>query len=171
MLKQLIRPGVLAAGVAASATLLGGCYAPPMYQHGHYMPPFQPPMGQYPGYVSPPVFMEFGHVVNIETFEGQTSGGGTTGIGTVAGGLIGGVLGNQIGRGSGRAAATALGAVGGAVAGNVLEARTHGPRPFRVTRITVQTDMGVFRVFDVPDPGDLRIGHRVRIENGQLSRA
>ncbi|RYF66707.1 MAG: glycine zipper 2TM domain-containing protein, partial [Comamonadaceae bacterium] len=88
----------------------------------------------------------------------------------VAGGVLGGVVGNQFGRGSGRAAATALGIVGGALLGNTIEAQNNAPRAYESYRVSVQTDQGAYRVFDVPSPGDLRIGDRVRIDGGQLSR-
>jgi len=34
----------------------------------------------------------------------------------------------------------------------------------------VQLDQGGYRVYDVSSPGDLRIGDRVRLYNGQISR-
>jgi outer membrane lipoprotein SlyB len=34
----------------------------------------------------------------------------------------------------------------------------------------VQTDAGVLRTYEVPAPGDLRIGDRVRVENGVIAR-
>ena len=34
----------------------------------------------------------------------------------------------------------------------------------------VRDDNGGYRAFDVQNPGDLRIGDRVRIDNGQISR-
>jgi len=115
-------------------------------------------------------YVEYGHVANIEVLRSETPGGGTTGGGAVAGGVIGGVVGNQFGRGSGRAAATALGIVGGALLGNTIEGQHSGPRVYESYRVSVQTDNGGFRAFDVQSPGDLRIGDRVRIDNGQISR-
>ena len=44
------------------------------------------------------------------------------------------------------------------------------PRAYQSYRVSVQTDNGGYRAFDVPSPGDLRIGDRVRIDNGQISR-
>jgi hypothetical protein len=34
--------------------------------------------------------------------------------------------------------------------------------------VTVQTDSGVVRTYDVSSPGELRAGDRVRIENGMI---
>ena len=79
-------------------------------------------------------------------------------------------MGTQFGRGNGRAAATALGIVGGALLGNTIEAQQNGPRAYEIYRVSVQTDRGGYRAFDVQNPGDLRIGDRVRIDNGQISR-
>jgi outer membrane lipoprotein SlyB len=100
----------------------------------------------------------------------QTPGTGTSGGGAVAGGLVGGVVGNQFGRGNGRTAATVLGLVGGALLGNTIESNNNGPRTYESYRVSIQTDTGAYRAFDVGSPGDLRIGDRVRIDNGQISR-
>jgi outer membrane lipoprotein SlyB len=112
---------------------------------------------------------EFGRVSNIEVLQsrgsGQTSGGGA-----VLGAVVGGLLGNQVGKGSGRAAATAVGVIGGAVAGNAIEGRNNSGDYVEGYRISVQLDHGGYRVYDVSSPGDLRIGDRVRLYNGQISR-
>lgn len=153
----------VAASVLALSTLTA-CVAPaPVYQTTRY--PYQPAYPQAQG-----AYVEYGRVANIEVLQSQTAGTGTTGGGAVAGGVIGGVVGNQFGRGSGRAAATALGVVGGALLGNSIEANQNGPRTYQSYRVSVQTDNGAYRAFDVPSPGDLRIGDRVRIDNGQISR-
>ncbi len=91
--------------------------------------------------------------------------------GTVIGGVVGGALGNQVGSGGGRAAATILGALGGAYVGNrVAGGGTPGnyPTTSAVHRVTVQTDQGQMRTYDVSATGDLRPGDRVRIENGVI---
>ena len=73
-------------------------------------------------------------------------------------------------RGSGRAAATGVGIVGGAVAGNAIEGRNNSQDYNQGYRVSVQLDHGGYRVYDVSSPGDLRIGDRVRLYNGQISR-
>jgi outer membrane lipoprotein SlyB len=88
----------------------------------------------------------------------------------VAGGVLGGVLGHQVGSGNGNTAATIAGVVGGALLGNAVEANNNAPRGYQSYRVSVQTDNGAYRAFNVPSPGDLRIGDRVRIDNGQISR-
>jgi hypothetical protein len=40
-----------------------------------------------------------------------------------------------------------------------------------VYRVTVQTDQGAMRYYDVPATGELRVGDRVRVENGVIYRA
>jgi outer membrane lipoprotein SlyB len=100
----------------------------------------------------------------------ETAGSPTSGGGAIAGGALGGLVGNQFGRGSGRVGMTALGVVGGALLGNSIEAQANGPRAYQSYRVSVQTDNGAYRAFDVPSPGDLRVGDRVRIDNGQISR-
>ena len=37
-----------------------------------------------------------------------------------------------------------------------------------VDRVTVQGDQGAMRYFDVPSPGDLRVGDRVRVDQGVI---
>jgi outer membrane lipoprotein SlyB len=87
----------------------------------------------------------------------------------VLGAVVGGVLGHQIGGGSGRAAATGVGVIGGALAGNAIEARNNNAGPSGY-RIVISLDQGGQRDYDVSSPGDLRVGDRVRVVNGQISR-
>jgi len=109
-------------------------------------------------------------VANIEVVQSQSAGAAPSGVGAVAGGVVGGVLGHQVGSGRGNTAATIAGAVGGALLGNAVESNNRAPRTYQSYRVSVQTDNGGYRAFDVPSPGDLRIGDRVRIDNGQISR-
>jgi outer membrane lipoprotein SlyB len=114
--------------------------------------------------------VEYGRVTNVSLISQGTTSQGNTTAGTVLGAVAGGLLGNQIGGGSGRAAATILGAVGGGIVGNRIAAgsaptyNTAGP----VYRVSVQTDQGQMRTYDVSATGDLRPGDRVRIENGVI---
>jgi len=113
---------------------------------------------------------EYGRVSNIEVLQSQ-SRGQTSGAGAVLGAVVGGVLGNQVGKGSGRAAATAVGAIGGALVGNSVEGHNNPQDGYaQGYRITIQLDQGGFRAYDVSSPGDLRMGDRVRLYNGQISR-
>ncbi|MDM0076342.1 glycine zipper 2TM domain-containing protein [Variovorax sp. J2P1-59] len=162
-MKIPIRSLSVGASLVALATLTA-CVAPaPVYQTSRY--PYQPvqPMAQGP-------YVEYGRVANIEVLRSETAGTGSSGVGAIAGGLLGGVAGNQIGKGNGRTAATVAGVVGGALLGNSIESNRNGPRAYESYRVSVQTDNGGYRAFDVPSPGDLRIGDRVRIDNGQISR-
>ncbi len=170
-MKTTFRPLAVATCMAA-ATLLTACVAPaPVYQTSRYpYPPAQPSAYPQPYPQAQAPYVEYGRVANIEVIRSETAGTGTSGGGAVAGGVIGGVVGNQFGRGNGRAAATALGVVGGALLGNNIEAQRNGPQVREMYRVSVQTDNGGYRAFDVPNPGDLRIGDRVRIDNGQITR-
>ena len=40
-----------------------------------------------------------------------------------------------------------------------------------IYRVSIQTDQGVMRVYDVPTTGGLRVGDRVRVENGLIYRS
>jgi outer membrane lipoprotein SlyB len=158
----------LAAGLVACAP-----YDP--YGPNNY-PVSQTP-GAYPGTYPPQPaqqvgVVEYGRVTSVSLIRPAT--GGTTPTnpaGTVIGGVVGGALGNQVGHGGGRAAATILGALGGAYVGNrIAGGGTPGnyPTTSAVHRVTVQTDQGYMRTYDVSATGDLRPGDRVRIENGVI---
>lgn len=121
-----------------------------------------------PPYPHNPAGTEYGRVSNIEVLQGRAHGQ-TSGAGAVLGAVVGGVLGNQVGKGSGRAAATAVGVLGGAVAGNAIEGR-NSQEYVQSYRLSVQLDQGGYRMYDVSSPGDLRVGDRVRLYNGQISR-
>ena len=115
-------------------------------------------------------FVEFGRVNNVEIIRSQVPAQGP-GVGAVIGGVAGAVVGSQIGSGTGRTAAIVIGAVGGAVAGNAIEkSRTANAAAGESYRVSVQLDNGSQRAYDMTTYGELRIGDRVRIENGQLYR-
>lgn len=164
-------------GLVACGSVPMDSQAPyPTSQHpGHTPYPAQsqypsqyPAQSQYPGQNQQGNYVEFGRVTNVEVFQTQEQGQGT-GVGAVLGGVAGAVVGRQIGGGTGRDVATVAGAVGGAVAGNAIEKnRNAGVR--QTYRVSVQLERGGVRAYDLPSSGDLRVGERVRIENGQLFR-
>ena len=108
----------------------------------------------------------FGNVSNIEivSVASRSSGGGA-----ILGAVIGGVLGNQVGKGSGRDAATVVGAVGGAVVGNQIERRNKSDN--EIYRVSVRLDNGRVAQFDYQRIDDLRVGDRIKVQDGQLHRA
>ena len=120
---------------------------------------------------APVAYVEYGRVTDVRLVSGTALSNPNRGAtGTVIGAIVGGLVGNQIGHGSGRAAATVLGAVGGAAVGNSI-ANNSGPyynASAPVYRVSIQTDSGAFRTYDVNATGDLRPGDRVRIENGVI---
>ena len=87
--------------------------------------------------------------------------------GAIVGGIAGAVVGNAIS--GGRDAATVLGGVAGAAVGSQVNKPAGTANS--VYRVTIQTDAGGWRTYDVPATGDLRIGDRVRVENGVIYRA
>jgi outer membrane lipoprotein SlyB len=107
----------------------------------------------------------YGHVSRIEIVpvSSRSSGGGA-----ILGAVIGGVLGNQVGSGSGRDAATVVGAIGGAAVGNQIERRNK--RDDEVYRVSVRLDNGANAQFDYQRIDDLRVGDRIRVQDGQLHR-
>jgi len=115
------------------------------------------------------VGMEYGRVTNIEYFPGGTARSGANVPGAILGGVAGAVIGHQIGSGSGRDAATVLGGVAGAAVGSQVGRTTTATEA--VYRVTVQTDQNAVRYYDVPGTGDLRVGDRVRVDNGMIYRS
>ncbi len=87
--------------------------------------------------------------------------------GTLIGGVAGGVIGHQIGSGRGNTAATIAGAIGGAVVGNEIDKRQRQATRYRVT---VRLDSGSSLIVDETRDLDLRVGDRVRIEDGHIYR-
>jgi outer membrane lipoprotein SlyB len=168
--QRLERFGRIGLAAVALAALTACVAAPPQYyQTTTY--PYQPAYQAAPYPASSP-YVSYGRVVQIEVVQSQSSGAAPSGAGAVIGAVAGGLLGNQIGHGGGRALATIAGTFGGAVLGNTIESNNSAPRLYQSYRVSVQMDDGNYRAFDVPSPGDLREGDRVRIDaNGQISRA
>jgi outer membrane lipoprotein SlyB len=90
-----------------------------------------------------------------------------SGAGAVLGGVVGGVLGHQVGKGRGRDVATVAGAVGGAVLGNQIEKGTKTTRSFDVR---VRMEDGTFQTVRSDVEPNVRVGDKVRIENGRVVR-
>ncbi|EGF31030.1 putative outer membrane lipoprotein transmembrane [Oxalobacteraceae bacterium IMCC9480] len=78
------------------------------------------------------------------------------------------MLGNQVGGGTGRAVATAAGVVGGAVVGNQVEQNRSAGR--EVYQVNVRLDNGQYESITLDNVNDLRVGNRVRVENGRVYR-
>lgn len=165
---------IVIAGLAACGSVPMDSRAPmssypaSSYPNQGQYPAQYPVQNQYPAQNQQGNYVEYGRVSNVEVFQTQEQAKGT-GLGAVLGGVAGAVVGHQIGGGTGRDVATVVGAVGGAVAGNAIE-KNRNSTVGQAYRITVQLDNGPARAYDVPSPGDLRIGDRVRIQNGQLFR-
>ena len=137
-------------------------------QYPAQYPSQYPAQGQYPAQNPQGNYVEYGRVTNMELLQTQQQAQGS-GLGAIIGGVAGAVVGHQIGGGTGRDVATVVGAVGGAAAGNAIE-KNRNPTVSQSYRITVQLDNGGARAYDIPTTGELRIGDRVRIQNGQLFR-
>ncbi len=111
-----------------------------------------------------------GVVRSIEAVQQEVAGIAGTGVGagTVVGGVVGGVVGSQVGQGSGKTAATVLGAAAGAYAGHELEKRNQQQTP--AYRITVRMGDGSAQTVTQSTNPDIRVGDRVRIDNGVAQR-
>jgi outer membrane lipoprotein SlyB len=137
------------------AALMSAC-ANTGYQHGSSPPSYSGTM--------------YGVIESIEMTPGESGGiaGSGIGAGAVIGGVVGGVLGHQVGGGTGKDIATAAGVVGGAVVGHEIEKRNQQQQS--VYRIQVRLDNGGYQTMTQQSLNDLRVGDRVRIENGNLYR-
>lgn len=107
----------------------------------------------------------YGVVESINISSGSSSG---MNAGTVIGGLVGAIAGNQVGGGNGKTLATVAGAVGGAVAGTAIENNSAS----QMYSIQIRLDNGNYETINQKGSvADLRVGDRVRIENGRAYRA
>jgi len=87
--------------------------------------------------------------------------------GTIIGGVIGGVLGHQVGSGRGNDVATVAGAVGGAVVGHEI-GRSGGRADAYAVR--VRFDDRSYQTVSQDSLDGLRVGDRVRLEDGRVRR-
>ncbi|MEO8122593.1 MAG: glycine zipper 2TM domain-containing protein [Burkholderiales bacterium] len=125
--------------------------------------PAAPPVMSSPVSAAPAATVTYGTVSNIDVVAVDAS---TTGVGAVIGGVLGAVVGHQIGGGTGKTLATGAGAVGGALAGNAVEKNRASQK--NVYRVNVRLDNGQYQQFNYENIASLRVGDRVRVDNGQL---
>ena len=111
------------------------------------------------------VQVEYGTVEAIDLY--RASDNQPISVGTVVGGIAGGVIGHQIGSGRGNTAATIAGAIGGAVVGNEIEKKQGQATRYR---ITVRLDSGSSLIVEETRELNLRVGDRVRVEDGHIYR-
>ncbi|MFC5472519.1 glycine zipper 2TM domain-containing protein [Paraherbaspirillum soli] len=164
------------ATLIGGSLLLGGCAAPyggGGYGGGGYGGGYGSGQGygNPPSTSAPPAYQQgyindYGVIEAIDVLNTPPSAGIG---GALVGGVLGGVVGHQVGKGSGNTLATIAGAVGGAVVGNQLEQRSSsgGPASYNI-RIRMRNNS--VQTINVSNPGDLRVGDRVRVDNGQISR-
>ena len=112
-----------------------------------------------------PVRAEEGNVEAIEIYRAPDNR--PVNGGAVIGGVAGGVIGHQIGSGRGNTAATIAGALGGALVGNEIEKRQEQVTRYR---ITVRLDSGSSLIVEDQRDLNLRVGERVRVEDGHIHR-
>ena len=153
----------LAASILVASSFLAGCASPS--EPG--MTQSYPAQTTYPAASQQGYGTQYGVVDSIQVTRAPARSG--PGVGAVVGGVVGGLLGNQVGGGNGKIAATAAGAIGGAVVGNQVEQnnRTAGVEMYQVN---VRLDNGSFVSVTQESMNDLRVGNRVRIENGRVYR-
>jgi outer membrane lipoprotein SlyB len=162
MLNVLVMMSTLT--LAACGTT-SGPYSSGPYSSGPYYPGPYSSEPHYPGYTGSPGYASYASFTGtVQSIEAIRQGGGSSGLGAVIGGVAGGLLGHQIGSGTGNTAATIGGAVGGAVVGNEIEKRRNVDETYR---FSVRMDDGSMQTFTQDTPS-IRVGDRVRNENGRL---
>ena len=107
---------------------------------------------------------ECGTVTSVQTI---THKGEASGAGAVAGGVLGGVLGHQVGSGRGNTAATIVGAGAGAYAGNEIEKSQKAKTTYQVV---VKLEDGKSRTFSFAKETSYRVGDKIRVVEGKLTR-
>ena len=105
-----------------------------------------------------------GTVTDVKTIKKEGQG---SGLGAVAGGIIGGVLGHQIGSGRGNTVATVAGAGAGAYAGNQVEKNQGASTSYEVT---VKMEDGKTRTFTFSAETSYRVGDKIKVVDGKLTR-
>jgi outer membrane lipoprotein SlyB len=163
-MRKISRLPALVTGVF-TVSMLAACASNPTMPVSQTYP-------SYPASTYPAAGIEYGHIMNIEYLPVGTTAPRSSGIlGAVVGGVAGAALGSLVGGGSGRTAATILGGVGGAVVGSNIARNQQGVTTAPGYRITMRTDQGATRTYEVPATGDLRVGDRVRVDAGVIYRA
>lgn len=123
-----------------------------------------------PGTYSPPAnsssnTSEYGVVQSIELVHPTSTG---VGAGAIVGAVVGGVLGNQVGSGDGKTAATVIGAAGGAYVGNEIGKRNQPQAD--AFKLTIRMADGTHQTLTQTSHADIRVGDRVKIDNGVARR-
>ena len=155
--------------VAAATLGIAACTTPSQnagYPNASY-PNTSYPSASYPATPDYRTSM-YGYVEAVEVVAGEQRSSGP-GIGAIGGAIAGGILGNQVGHGTGKAAATVGGAVAGGVIGNQVEQHMRGPaQASTMYRFRVRMDDGSYQTYTQDAHDNIRIGDRVRIENGRV---
>ena len=107
---------------------------------------------------------ECGTVTDVKTVKKEGEG---SGAGAVAGGVLGGVIGHQIGSGRGNTAATIVGAGAGAYAGHQVEKNQKTTTSYQVV---VKMEDGKSRTFNFSKETSYRVGDKIKVVEGKLTR-
>jgi outer membrane lipoprotein SlyB len=89
-------------------------------------------------------------------------------LGAIGGGAVGAALGSQVGKGSGKTAATIAGAIGGAYIGRNIQRNGNKTQHYEVV---IRFDKGGTQTVTYENDPQVRIGEKVLVNNGVLTRA
>lgn len=163
--------------VAAAATLAACGSNVPLNNQAQMSYPAPAVAGQPAAVGTAPAAVEMGRITDIQVAQPTAATAGPNVGRAVAGGIIGAVVGNVIGKnidnGHSRSGATVLGGAAGAAIGSGVGRNTAPAAGTQqmAYRVTVQTDQGLLRTYEVGALGDLRVGDRVRVDNGVIYRS
>ena len=169
---QATKSVITLAAISAIAAGLAGCASTPYYGTNYYPTAPGSAVTTTVASVQPVGLVEYGRITNMQQI--TTGTGNPTAASTIVGDVGGINRGTMVGSDSGRAPTTVMGASGGTVVTNgavvtnlLADGRLHsmqGP----ISRLTVTTDAGAQRQYDVPAASNLQVGDRVRLDNGAI---
>ena len=110
-------------------------------------------------------YPQYGVVQSIDLVRVDNTG---IGVGAIAGAVVGGIVGSQVGGGRGNTAATVIGAAGGAYAGHELEKRNQ--QQSDAYKFSLRMNDGSYQTVTQTTHADIRVGDRVKVENGVARR-
>lgn len=106
----------------------------------------------------------------IDSITPRREGNDSALLGTVIGGVVGAAAGHQVGEGRTNDVATVAGAVGGAVVGRKIDKAHDRKNRDDTYAIDVRFNDGSHETITQDRVGSLRVGDRVRIEDGDVRR-
>ncbi len=116
---------------------------------------------------SPRVVRYCSNCATVEAIDVVEVNGDGNYLGAIGGGVVGALIGSQIGDGNGRTAAQVAGAVGGAYVGRNIERNARRTEHYEVQ---IRYENGGTQTVTYAQNPDFRVGDKVKVDNGALTR-